>query len=1102
MCNLYAAAGRGTPADHRIARRAGSPAVAPRPGREIKRELVPRPQPELHEPDLMCWSVVARAREALMDGENGDVESSLAVETHRTTDISPAPGWRGYVGVEAHRVAAILDGALMPPLLHDGKIGTGVPGGLPSPGAGRGAKTDRSGMIDCGAADESRLGCNEDTREMTSIDRVGLDRQRGVALREARNVLRILAWAVLIASPASAQLYRIETVAGGGDGVGDGGPAIEAKLESPQGIAVDAVGNIFIADKLNNRVRKIDSAGIIVTFAGSGQRRAVEDNVLAAKASVLEPAGLAVDRHGNVYIAESGGNRVRRVDRSGIISTIAGTGEPGFGGDRGAATAALLHRPSDVAVDLAGNVYVADNFNHRVRAIDTDGMIRTVAGTGVGGSGREGAIATQSDIFHPTQIAIDPQGNLYIAGQDRISKVDASGTIRTFGGPSPSAGGGLTLGPRAVAVDLQGIVYFTRRDFSGISKVGVSGVVSSVLDIPQDEYFPEGLAVDASGTLFFSNPRSNRLYSVQPGGEAVAVAGLGFGRYTGEGGPATDAKLQYPQSVAADRLGNLYLQDGSLIRKVDSSGTIRTVAGNESAAPSEDGQPIALRRPTGVTLDAEGNIYFSERLGHRIRQVDPAGSMSIVAGAEESGFAGDGGSAEAAQLAFPEGLAIDSAGNLYVTDSLNHRIRKIDTAGTITTLAGSGDTLADENFTGGYGGDGGMATDALLGRPTDVAVDAIGNLYIADRSNHRIRKVELSGVIYTVAGNGEAAFAGDGGPATEASLHGPIGVEIDDDGNIFVADTSNHRLRMIDASGVIRTVAGIGLPLEEPISTGDGGPAASALLITPAGVAVDIDGNVYVTDGYGNSIRKLTPVPALQPAVARIVNIASRQQGAAPEALMTIEGSDLGPGTKAVRSDPLPMAMLGTSVSVTGSDGVSRSAGLKFVAPDRINFVVPADTPTGTASVSASVPGAASESLQISVDGTAPGLFSANSSGTGVAAAEILRVAPDGTETRELAFARGPEMGSYTAVALDLGNAEDQAFLILCGTGIRRAAASTAQIAGEAISIRAVIPQPGIAGVDLVEAGPLPRSLVGRGEVTVTVTADGVQSNEVTVVFR
>ena len=609
--------------------------------------------------------------------------------------------------------------------------------------------------------------------------------------------------------------------------------------------------------------------------------------------------------------------------------------------------------------------------------IDTDGMIRTVAGTG-----REGAIATQSDIFHPSQIAVDPQGNLYIAGQDRISRVDASGTIRTFGGPSPTAGGGLTLGPRAVAVDLQGAVYYTRRDFSGISKVDVSGAVSSVLDIPMDEYSPEGLAVGVSGTLFFSDPRSNRVYEVQPGGGPAVIAGLGFGRYTGEGGRATDAKLQFPQSVAVDRLGNLYLQDGLLIRKVDLLGTIRTVAGNESTAPGEDVQPIALREPTGVTLDAAGNIYFSERLGHKIRKIDLTGSISIVAGGTESGFAGDGGPADTAQLAFPDGLAVDSAENVFVTDSLNHRIRKIDT------------------------------------------------------------------------------------------------------------------------SGVIRTVAGTGLPLEEPVSNGDGGPAASALLIAPAGLAVDVDANVYVTDGYGESIRKLTAVPALQPVAARIVNSASHLQGAAPEALMTLEGSDLGPGRRTLQSDPLPTAMLGTSVSVTGSDGVSRAAGLKLVTPDRVNFVVPAETPTGAASVSVSVPGASSESLEISVGGTAPGLFSANLSGAGVAAAEILRVAPDGTETREPAFARDPETGTYAAVALGLGGDEDQAFLVLCGTGMRRAAASSAQIGGEAVSIRAISPQPGSAGVDLVEAGPLPRSLAGRGEVTVTVTADGVRSNEVTVEFQ
>ena len=307
---------------------------------------------------------------------------------------------------------------------------------------------------------------------------------------------------------------------------------------------------------------------------------------------------------------------------------------------------------------------------------------------------------------------------------------------------------------------------------------------------------------------------------------------------------------------------------------------------------------------------------------------------------------------------------------------------------------------------------------------------------------------------------------------------------------------------MIDASGVIRTVAGIGLPVEEPLSNGDGGPAAGALLISPAGLTVDAEGIVYVTDGYGKTIRKLTPVPALQPVIATVVNIASQLQGAAPESLMTIEGSDLGPARQAVRSDPLRLAMLGSSVSVTGSDDVSRVAGLKLVASGRINFVVPADTPTGTESVSVGVPGASSESFEISVAGTAPGLFSANLSGTGVAAAEIVRIAPDGTQTREPAFVRDPETASYIAVALDLGSAEDQAWLVLCGTGFLWATASSAQVGGEAVPIRAIWPQPGVAGVNLVEAGPLPRSLAGRGEVAVTLTADGVQSNEVTVAFQ
>lgn len=408
--------------------------------------------------------------------------------------------------------------------------------------------------------------------------------------------------------------------------------------------------------------------------------------------------------------------------------------------------------------------------------IDTDGTIRTVAGTGFGGSDREGAIATQSDLSDPSHVAIDLRGNLYIAERSRISKVDPSGTIRTFEAPGPLIGGRLTLGPRVVAADSQGSVYFTKPDFSGISKVDVSSALTPVLDIPQNEYFPEGLAVDVSGTAFFSDPRSNRIYRVDPVGAAFAIAGLGFGRYTSEGGPAPDARLQFPQSVAVDPLGTLYLHDGSLIRKVDASGTIRTVAGNESAVSGQDGQPTALLRPTGVTLDAGGNMYLSERCGHRVRKIDLPGAISTGTGGTDSGFDGDGGQALAALLAYPEGLAVDNVGNVYIADRLNHRIRKIDASGVIGTVAGSGDRFADGTFTGAFGGDGSMAMDALVGRRRDVAVDAIGNIYIADTSHHRVREVDLAGFISTIAGSGEAAFGGDGGPATEASRSTPRAV--------------------------------------------------------------------------------------------------------------------------------------------------------------------------------------------------------------------------------------------------------------------------------------------------------------------------------------
>jgi sugar lactone lactonase YvrE len=330
----------------------------------------------------------------------------------------------------------------------------------------------------------------------------------------------------------------------------------------------------------------------------------------------------------------------------------------------------------------------------------------------------------------------------------------------------------------------------------------------------------------------------------------TTVAGNGVQGFSGDNGPAMAAQLFRPLGMEIDAAGNLYVADthNHRIRKIRTDGRIISIAGTWVQGFSGDGGPAtlaALAYPSGLALDAEGNLYIADRGNNRIRKVTPAGVITTVVGTGTQGFSGDGGLATAAELNTPFGVKIDVQGNLYIADTFNNRIRKVTRAGFISTVAGGA--------AGGFGGDGGAATSALLNGPFGVEIDPEGNLYIADTYNNRIRKVSPEGIITTLAGVETPGFSGDGGPATSAALNNPCSVGIDVSGNILFADTFNSRIRMVTPEGVITTIAG-GF---ESGYGGDGGPATSAMLSGPVGIASNLHGSLYIADTGNHRIRKV-----------------------------------------------------------------------------------------------------------------------------------------------------------------------------------------------------------------------------------------------------
>jgi len=675
-------------------------------------------------------------------------------------------------------------------------------------------------------------GGTDDGRPATAV---GLLSPEGVAVDAAGNIY-IADFHANRIRKVSALTGVISTVAGNGSQgfSGDGGPAEAAALSGPTDVAVDAAANLYIADFNNHRIRRVAAAsGVITSFVGFGGT--LGDGGPATAAKLVQPHGVAVDAAGNLYVADSLQYRIRKViAATGIISTVAGNGTAGFSGDGGAATAASLCGPADVAVDASGNLYIADGpatsytlrSNNRIRRVDAaTGIISTIAGDGTSNYSGDGGPAIAAGLSNSLGVAVDASGNVYIADSDhnRIRKV-TGGTISTVAGDGSFGftgdGGAATaaglLRPSALALDAAGNMYVALQYQMRIRKIAAaSGIISTVAGNGVFGFTGDGgpataaafagltdVAVDSSGNLTIADSNHNRVRRVAAGSGIVStIAGDGGVGFSGDGGPATSARLNSPQAIALDSSGDLYIADtfNNRVRKVAAdTGDITNVAGKQTPEFSGDGGPATaagLNAPRGLAFDAEGNLYIADTFNYRIRRVAAgSGIITTVAGNGRNEFSGDGGPATAAGVS-AWGMTFDPSGDLYIADSNNSRIRKVAQNGTISTVAGNGSfTLTD----------GIPATAAGLNQPRDVALDAVGNLYITESRSNRIRKVAAgTGLISTVAGNfvgGSAGgSSGDGGSATSAGMSGPNGIAIDTAGNLYIADSGGNRVRAVFA---------------------------------------------------------------------------------------------------------------------------------------------------------------------------------------------------------------------------------------------------------------------------------------------------------------
>jgi uncharacterized protein YjiK len=725
---------------------------------------------------------------------------------------------------------------------------------------------------------------------------------------------------------------NVTTIAGGWGFVD--GQGTNAKFKSPKGLARDSSGNLYVADTENHSIRKVDTSGNVTTIAGNGTSG--DTDAQGTNARFNNPNGVTVDGNGNIFVADLGNNKIRKIDSSGNVTTFVSN----------------INTPTSLVFDSSGNLYVTERDTHRVKKITSDGTtVTTIAGSGT--SGYIDAQGTSAKFYMPQGITIDSNGYLYVADfyNKKFRKIDNSGNVTTIASDIT-----FTYSATGIVVDNNGLVYvsgdrFILKKLEGTRILRGTPTTSGNYDVnltvsdgtdtvehnfqitvtdttaPTFDIAPSvntttrtttklNASIDESGTIYYiavasgaTAPTSTEVKAgvnygsvTKVANGSVATTGTGFdGNFTISGLEiatdydiyvvaqdiattpnlmATPTKVtlttatnnaptvtstaltsvvqnaNYSYTLGASDVDNDPLtwtvKSGSTLPSWLSTASvalISTVAGNGTNGFEGDGAAATsakLDTPFDVARDSSGNIYIVDSNNNRIRKIDTNGNITTVAGDGTGGFGGDNGAATSAQINTPRGIAIDSSGNIYIADTSNHRIRKVATNGTITTIAGTG--------TEGYSGDGGAAISAQFYYPYSLAFDSDGNLYVADMWNKCIRKIDTNGDISTVAGTGTYGYSGDGGVATSAQISQPFGIAIDSNDNLYIADTYNDRIRKVTAiTGIITTIAGDGTNG----FSGDGGNATDAQLNNPFGVAVDSSGKIYIADSMNSRIRKV-----------------------------------------------------------------------------------------------------------------------------------------------------------------------------------------------------------------------------------------------------